>query len=458
MPVTTCPGCQATHTVPDAARGKRIRCKHCGQGFEALDNVETCVQAGAPLRPVVPAAADRRPVGPREPVQSGSGLAGWLILGGVALFGLFALCGGVGVYAVYRVKTSADQTFAAVSAEMAQAEAEMQVQQKKTPRRGTTPPPEPPVIERPPVPPVVEDGPMPVAPMPVVPNPVRVPPPPPPPADPLAKALFELQSKDVFTVRRGCDALAKMAPEDGKRKEVVAALKAVVADPGTFAPRTEALLALGAWAGPEEVPYFVGLLDHKDFRLRGAAWTALALTKDEAGAEAIAKRLEDQRQRHQAAEALKQMGAVAEKAVRERLKSKDLNLQITACQILQKIATEASYPDLKEVAWSDNDDLARVASEALPEKERPPVWGPEVTMKLNVHLKDMKLWPDLEKRLRALTDHPRGKVKMHRSGDYLWIDLKPVMADAPTFAKKVTFLKPGAIHKDGRLIYFDSGK
>lgn len=457
MPVTTCPGCQATHTVPDAARGKRIRCKHCGQGFEALDNVETCLQTAVPPRPVMLAAADRRPVGPREPVHSGGGIGVWLALGGVALFGLFALCGGVGIYTVYRVKNATDQTFAAVSAEMAQAEAEMQVQQKKTPRR--TPPPEFPVIERPPVPPVAEDGPMPVEPMPmpVVP-PVRVAPPPPPPADPLGRALYDLQSKDVFTVQRACNALAKMAPEDGKRKEVVAALKVVVADTGTFTPRGEALQALGIWAGPEEVPYFIALLDHKDSGLRGAAWAVVARTKDETAAEALAKHLEDRRQRHQAGEALKEMGPVAEKAVRERLKSKDLSLQIAACQILQKIGTEASYPDLKEAAWSDDDNLARAASEALPEKERPPVWGADVTMRLNVHLKDMQLWPDLEKRLRALAEHPRAKLKMRRSGDYLWIDLKPVTVDAPTFAKKVTFLKQGAVHKDSRLIYFDAGK
>jgi hypothetical protein len=203
----------------------------------------------------------------------------------------------------------------------------------------------------------------------------------------------------------------------------------------------------------------VGLLDSRDGNVKNGAMRALGRLKDERAVEPLVKCLESPGNRFQAAEALKEMGAVAQKAVCTKLRDKDRGLQIVACQILQKIATEASHPELIEAAWSDDDGVAQAAREALPEKDRPPVWGPNVTMTLNIHLKDNNLWPEMEKKLKALTDHPRGKVKVMRSGDYLWVTLKPVNTDAMTFSRKVTFMKKlVAVHTDQRLIYFDSGK
>lgn len=60
MPVkTTCPTCQASYTLADSSRGKKVRCKNCQQPFEVLDtpaprSKTAGAQAVAPKRPAPP--------------------------------------------------------------------------------------------------------------------------------------------------------------------------------------------------------------------------------------------------------------------------------------------------------------------------------------------------------------------------------------------------------------------
>jgi serine/threonine protein kinase len=102
--------------------------------------------------------------------------------------------------------------------------------------------------------------------------------------------------------------------------------------------------------------------------------------------------------------------------------------------------------------------LAKAARDPLPAPERPANYGPQQTMTLNVHVVNIKAWPALEAKIKALADSPKGFCKVRTSGEYKWVDLAPVMADAETFALRITFGRIVAIHNDRRLIYLESGQ
>jgi hypothetical protein len=98
----------------------------------------------------------------------------------------------------------------------------------------------------------------------------------------------------------------------------------------------------------------------------------------------------------------------------------------------------------------------RLPTPGPPPEPRPPVYGPEQTLTLNIHIRNANVWPDIQARLKALLDSPKGEVKLNTiAGAYYWVAVAPVNGDADGFARKVNFARVVAVHNAQRLIYLD---
>jgi serine/threonine protein kinase len=84
--------------------------------------------------------------------------------------------------------------------------------------------------------------------------------------------------------------------------------------------------------------------------------------------------------------------------------------------------------------------------------------GPEQTLTLNVHVVDYQAWPAIEAKIKALADSPKPQCESRRSGEYMWVTLRPVKVDPDTFARKINFGRIVGVHTDQRLIYVESGR
>jgi hypothetical protein len=306
----------------------------------------------------------------------------------------------------------------------------------------------------------------PVNPVPVVPPVLQPPPLPdfgPPPAvpvdaDPIARAVADLRSDDVFRQADAARALQRTPVNPRRQPEVIAALKGVVENRRPLVPRQEAARTLGVWGTRADVPYLLGLLDDSDHGVQAVAIVGLGRLKDARAADLLALRLKNGGQRAVASQALKELGPAAEAAVRQQLDSPDNPVRVEACKILKVIGTRASYPALVRAARDPDHGVADAAREALPPALRPPVYGSRQTITLNVHVANIQAWPALEAKIKALADDPDLVYSVHTSGDYKWVKLAPVNCDAETFARRINFGRIVAVHNDQRLIYVDSGR
>ncbi len=174
---------------------------------------------------------------------------------------------------------------------------------------------------------------------------------PPPGADAVARALYHLKSLNPNKRREAARTLKDTLP-DQRRAEVVKALEPLVDDADHFS-RHWAIEALGVWGNKDAVPILLKAMKNKD--TRGDAMKALGRIKDERAAEPIAERLEEFFDRHEAEEALKQMGPVAEKAVLAHLNHHDWQVRTTVCDILGVIGTKQSLPPLEKVVAAGKD-------------------------------------------------------------------------------------------------------
>jgi hypothetical protein len=90
---------------------------------------------------------------------------------------------------------------------------------------------------------------------------------------------------------------------------------------------------------------------------------------------------------------------------------------------------------------------SRGPTQGRPPELRPPVYGPEQTLTLNIHIRNANDWPGIQARLKALLDSPKGMVKLNTiSGEYYWVVVAPVKGEADGFARKVNFAKVVAVH------------
>jgi predicted Zn finger-like uncharacterized protein len=433
----SCPHCGARFTVNDSVAGQKIRCRECEEPFVVKqsgraadsDRDDDGIQEKSRTRPLASATAppgrtryredddsDNHRFRRRPERSSSTGLILGLVGGGIALV---AVIGVVIVIAMTQSDSGAK------------------------PDAGGIP------IGQ--VPNIQQDFNNPFQEKPFPNNPI-------PRGGTPAQEILRLKSGNVFEQKDASDSLARMKPEALMRPKVVEALKALINDRTPLVPRNAAVKALAVWGTALEVPYLIGLLDDQDGGVKEEAITALGKMKDARAADALSLKLADFFQRGRASQALKDIGSAAEKAVLTQLQHPDGGVRAEACRILKVIGTKNSYPSLLQATNDPDGMVAQAAREALPPAERPPQYGPQQTMTLNVHVVNIKAWPALEARIKALADSPKVSLKVRTSGDYKWVDIAPVMSDAETFARRINFAKIVAIHNDQRLIYLDSGQ
>jgi predicted Zn finger-like uncharacterized protein len=178
---------------------------------------------------------------------------------------------------------------------------------------------------------------------------------PPPNADVVTKALHQLKSPSRHKRQEAVRNLKDMLPDEKRRADVVMALEPLLNDSDLFT-RKFAIEALGVWGNKDALPLLLNAMREKDNR--GEAIKALGRLKDERAAEPIAERLEEFFDRHEAEEALKRMGPIAEKAVLTRLNHHDWQVRMTVCDILGAIGTKQSIPPLEKVVEAGKDPFS----------------------------------------------------------------------------------------------------
>jgi predicted Zn finger-like uncharacterized protein len=165
-------------------------------------------------------------------------------------------------------------------------------------------------------------------------------------------ALNDLKTKDEPRRQAGANRLAKMyrvLPD--RREEVAKVLEAAAAEKNIWV-QGPAISALSLWAGPENVPGLIRIMESVDWPTQNAICPVLGRLKDPTAAPAIAKLLPGLGNRGAASAALKAIGPPAEKSVIPYLTNKDGFTASEACNILKEIGTAASIQPLQDLLKS----------------------------------------------------------------------------------------------------------
>jgi predicted Zn finger-like uncharacterized protein len=327
-----CPSCRTLYALADHLAGKTVRCKKCNDTF-TLPSTDTVSSIGVkdkiqtkPQTLPCPLPRDEEEEAPRLRRQrrddtdddwprpyrrSNRGLIIGLIAGGI---GLAMLLMGGGILALFFLLRSPSRAVPQVP---------------NVPVRRPVPP-APLVRNGPPDIFVEDDG--------------------PPNADAVARALHHLKSANVLVRHEALRKLKDMLPDDEHRADVIKGLGPLINDADHFT-RHWAIEALGVWGNKDAVPILLKAM--RDGDTRHEAMKALGRLKDERAVEPIAARLEEISDLHAAAEALKAMGPMAEKAVLARLNHHEIHVRWMVCEVLETIGTEQSIPALEKAEAND---------------------------------------------------------------------------------------------------------
>lgn len=156
--------------------------------------------------------------------------------------------------------------------------------------------------------------------------------------------------------------LVRMQPIDQRRSQVTQAVEPLMRDTNAML-RDGAIRAMGVWGTKDNVPALLKMLDQLDSSIRRSTMEALGKIPDKRGAEAVAKLLPNEADRRDASSALKAMGQVAESEVIGLLKHKDKKVRAEACQVLAEIGGKKSIAALKKMLQSDKDSWSRAAAQ-----------------------------------------------------------------------------------------------
>jgi len=330
---TSCPNCEATYTLADTQRGKKVRCRKCSEIF----TVGGAKDADAPEPVVAKSGKDlRKPKdalqsSPRPPAKStpppktkpaakrarrrddddddddddrsdekpsvkkkakSSTPMVLMVVGGILL--VLLLCGGGGTFAVYWwVSSTVKSGFDDMAQNMPQ--------------------------------PNGLDPNFPLADL----------------AQPkdLNEALDWVKNGDANKKNKGADWLSKANVDDGRQKEVAAELEKLIDNPNT---KEAGMRALVVWAGPDDAPALLKEIDSNGGlwvfdRAGGAAADALVRFKYEPAAAVFAKHLSDFAGGHgAAARRLAALGPIAEKEVLKYMDSANNDARGEALGLLRQ--------------------------------------------------------------------------------------------------------------------------
>jgi HEAT repeat protein len=167
----------------------------------------------------------------------------------------------------------------------------------------------------------------------------------------LTLAVRDLRSTDRARRKDGLEAVGRVAVEDARRAEVVAAVRPYF-DGDDAGLRKLADAALLRWVARDDVPLLIKLLEspHRAPPERLGIITALGAAKDEKAVEALIRQLSWTASSHAEA-ALIASGPVAEKPVRKLLDSPNLETRFAATRILKGLGVKENL-DFK-LAWRD---------------------------------------------------------------------------------------------------------
>jgi serine protease Do len=184
------------------------------------------------------------------------------------------------------------------------------------------------------------------------------------PEEELDRLLKDLQSpeSDWSKQFQALSALARMTPIEARRDEVAGILDPRLTDLNSSL-RSSALRAIGVWGTKQNVPTLLKLLEHRDTSERWPVMRALGKIPDERAARALAERVKDSNDRLTAAQALREMGPLAEDVVLELLEHEDYQVRYQACHVLGEIGGPKSIAALKRQMEQDAHQWSRAAAE-----------------------------------------------------------------------------------------------
>ncbi len=180
----------------------------------------------------------------------------------------------------------------------------------------------------------------------------------PPGADEVTRCLIQLKSPDVHTRKRGAEQLGRITP-DNRLLEVVAALVPQLENDDQWLV-TDTIKALAVWQSAEAVPPLIQRTSDNRFLVRREAIKALAKIKDPRAVEPILARIKEDG--FQVEDALKEMGAVAEPALIERLTNPDREIRRRACVILKEVGGRETLKAMQSLP-ADSELSVRVAAQ-----------------------------------------------------------------------------------------------
>ena len=176
-------------------------------------------------------------------------------------------------------------------------------------------------------------------------------------ADAVTRSLLQLKAEATHTKKDGLNRLMRTRP-DGRLAEVVQAVLPLLEDDDGWLVG-DAIKVLVIWNSPEVVPAIINRTNDNRFGVRHEAIKALGKIKDPRGVEPVVQRLKEDG--FQAKDALKEMGAMAEPALIERLTNPDPDIRRNVCDILKDIGGKETLKAMQSLP-ADPDFGVRVAA------------------------------------------------------------------------------------------------
>ena len=149
-------------------------------------------------------------------------------------------------------------------------------------------------------------------------------------ADAITKSLIQLKSHNKQLQKEALQRLRRTTPSQ-RQEEVADLLIPLLDDDDTFLV-DEVLQAMDTWQSPKAVPALIHRIKDDRVFVRRRAIKTLGRYKDPSTIEPIAERLKDDK--HEAKDALIEMGSMVEPAMIERLRHHDRWVRSSACGIL----------------------------------------------------------------------------------------------------------------------------
>lgn len=170
---------------------------------------------------------------------------------------------------------------------------------------------------------------------------------PPPDAQMLDALIADLQTNRRW--KQAARELAKREPVPARQQEVARLLENMIRNGGHF-DKQAAADALGVWGSSENVPFLIRLLDGEDVFLKRHVLPALGRLKDPRALPVLVESLQNIHVLSGAQSGLELFGSAAEPELLNALANGDWQQQQRICQILRKVGTRRSLPQLDALA------------------------------------------------------------------------------------------------------------